>query len=92
MQETILRSERFGRYKVRGIRDAHIWQEGKGVPKMEVRNRWGRRVGKRTPGGCKDGILQGMQKFTAPAATMDKTNVSTRKGSTWEGIKSQQRV
>ena len=39
MQETILRSERFGRYKVRGIRDAHIWQEGKGVPKMEVRNR-----------------------------------------------------
>ena len=41
---------------------------------MEGRNSWGSRVGKRTPGGCKDGILQGMQKITVPGATMDKTN------------------
>ena len=30
-------------------------------------------VGKKRPGGCKDRILQGMQKLTAPGATMDKT-------------------
>ena len=49
-------------------------QEGKGVPKMEERNRWGRRDGKGTPGGCKDGILLSMQKCTAPGVTMDKPN------------------
>ena len=41
---------------------------------MEGRNRWRRRVEERTPGGCKDGILQGMQKFAAPGAAMNKTN------------------
>ena len=41
---------------------------------MEGRNRWGSRVGKRTPGECKDGIFQAMQKITVPGATMDKTN------------------
>ena len=41
---------------------------------MEGRNRWGRRVGERMPRGCKYRILQGMQKYTAPGATMNKTN------------------
>ena len=72
--ETILGSERLGRYQVRAIRDIHIQQEGKGVPKMEGRERWGRGGGKGTWGGCKDGILLSMQKRTAPCPTMDKTN------------------
>ena len=29
---------------------------------------------KTMPGGCKDRIFQGMQKFIVPGATMDKTN------------------
>ena len=41
---------------------------------MEGNSRWGRRVGERTPGECKDRTLQDMQKLTAPGATMDKTN------------------
>ena len=41
---------------------------------MEGRSRWGKRVEERTPGKYKDRILQGMQKFAAPGATMDKAN------------------
>ena len=51
-----------------------IRQDRKGIPEMEGRSRWGRKVEERTPGRCKDGILQGMQNFVAPGATMDKTN------------------
>ena len=72
--ETIRGSERFGQYKVRGVRHAHIQKERKGVPKMEGRDRWGMRGGKGMPAGFKDGILQSMKKRTAPGATMDKTN------------------
>ena len=71
---TILGSKRSGQHKARGIWHAHIRQEGKGVLKVEGNNRWGRRVGKTMPGGCKDRIFQGMQKFIVPGATMDKTN------------------
>ena len=41
---------------------------------MEGTERWGRRGGKGTPGGCKDGILKSMKQSTAPGATMDKKN------------------
>ena len=41
---------------------------------MEGRNRWGWRGKNGTPGGCKEGILQGVQKCTSPGATTDKTN------------------
>ena len=41
---------------------------------MEGRRRWGRRVEERTPGRCKDRLLQSMQKFAAPGAIMDKTD------------------
>ena len=41
---------------------------------MKGREKWDRRGGKGMPGGCKDGVLQSMQKCTAPGATMHKTN------------------
>ena len=72
--ETILGGKRFRRHKVRGLWNAYLWQEGKGVPKMDGRDRWGREGRKGGSKGCKDGILQSMQKRTAPGATMDKGN------------------